>query len=169
MPKTSSKRKEKKKIVKKRKQKPPLKAIKKTTKKRVKKEKERFVEAIGRRKTATTRVRIFPKSKEKEFFINKKKANVYFPDFELQEIIFAPLRKTGLQDKFKIEALVKGGGKRGQAEAILLGLSRAIIKIDQKYRDILRAAGYLTRDPRMKERKKFGLKKARRAPQWQKR
>ncbi|MCZ2845878.1 MAG: 30S ribosomal protein S9, partial [Candidatus Bathyarchaeota archaeon] len=126
------------------------------------------MEAVGRRKTATARVRIFPSIKEKTFLVNKKEATLYFTDFELQKNIFSPLEKTGLLNKFKVEILVRGGGKRGQAEAVILGLSRSLVNMDSKLREILRSSGYLTRDPRMKERKKFGLKKARRAPQWQK-
>jgi small subunit ribosomal protein S9 len=145
------------------KEKPPAK------KKIIKEEKDKYIEAIGRRKTASARVRIFPKVKEKVFLVNKKELNLYFTDLELKSIILSPLEKTNSLDKFKIEILTRGGGKRGQAEAILLGLSRALVKMNEKLRGVLRAAGCLTRDPRMKERKKFGLKKARRAPQWQKR
>lgn len=132
--------------------------------------KEKYVEAIGRRKTATCRVRVFPNlDKKGEFIVNEKVLEHYFPDFKLQKIVFSPLKKTDFLNKFKIEAKVRGGGKRGQAEAIRLGLSKALIKIDKNLRESLRNAGYLTRDPRIKERKKFGLKKARKAPQWQKR
>lgn len=132
--------------------------------------KKEYIEEIGRRKTATARVRIFPKSKEKsQFLVNKKEATLFFPEFELQKILFLPLKKTNFFNKFKIEAKVEGGGKRGQAEALQLGLARALIKIDKNLREILGSEGYLKRDPRMKERKKFGLKKARKAPQWSKR
>jgi len=130
-----------------------------------------YIRAIGRRKTAVAEVRIFPKAEEKGFFVNKKEPNKYFPEFELQKIIFAPLKKTNLDllKKGRIEALVRGGGKRGQAEALMLGIARALVKLYPETKKILKAQGYLTRDPRMKERKKFGLKKARRAPQWSKR
>lgn len=132
--------------------------------------KKEYIEEIGRRKTATARVRIFPKSKEKsQFLVNKREVITYFPEFELQKIIFLPLKKTDFFNKFKIETKVEGGGKRGQAEALQLGLARALIKIDKNLREILRSEGYLKRDPRMTERKKFGLKKARKAPQWSKR
>jgi len=156
-------KKKEKKLERKVKEKPPAK------KKIAKEEKGKYIEAIGRRKTASARVRIFPKVKKKVFLVNKKELNIYFTDLELKNIILSPLEKTNSLDKFKIEILTKGGGKRGQAEAILLGLSRALVKMNEKLRGVLRAAGCLTRDPRMKERKKFGLKKARRAPQWQKR
>jgi len=130
---------------------------------------EKYIEAVGRRKTASARVRIFQQSKDKTFFVNKKEVNYYFPNFELQKIIFSPLNKTNLENKFKIEVSVKGGGRRGQAEAVRLGIARALVQIDEKLRGNLKSLGYLTRDPREKERKKFGLKGARRAPQWHKR
>jgi len=141
----------------------------KTPSREQKKEVEKYIEAIGRRKTASARVRIFQNPKEKIFLVNKKEARLYFPDFELQNIIFSPLKKTNSENKFKIETQVRGGGKRGQAEAIRLGIARVLFQIDEKLKGILKSAGYLTRDPREKERKKFGLKGARRAPQWSKR
>ncbi|MFH0987350.1 MAG: 30S ribosomal protein S9 [Patescibacteria group bacterium] len=127
------------------------------------------MEAIGRRKTAVARVRLFPEIKEKTFLINKKKSDIYFSDFELQKIVSSPLEKTNLIDNFRIEIQVRGGGKRGQAEAVRLALSRVLVKKDEKLREILRTVGYMTRDSREVERKKFGRKKARRSPQWSKR
>lgn len=128
-----------------------------------------YIGAIGRRKTATAQVRIFPNDKEKNFLINGIKLQNYFPEFERQKIVLAPLKKTNFIDKFKIEVRVKGGGKKAQGEAIRLGIARALVKMDANLREVLRTQGYLTRDPRIKERKKFGLKKARKAPQWSKR
>lgn len=149
----------------------PSETVKK--KEKVKKETTKYLKTIGRRKTAIAQVRIFSKAKEKgKFLINKKNAEDYFPDLELKKIVFSPFKKTdssSLLIEGKIEVLVKGGGKRGQAEAVRLAISRNLVKADSKLRKVLRSHGYLTRDPREKERKKFGLKKARKAPQWQKR
>ncbi len=128
-----------------------------------------YIEAIGRRKSATSRVRIFPQNKEKIFLINGMKMQDYFPEFDRQKIVLAPLKKTNIVDKFKIEVKVEGGGKKAQSEAIRLGIARSLVKMDNNLSEILKSQGYLTRDPRMKERKKFGLKKARKAPQWSKR
>jgi small subunit ribosomal protein S9 len=153
-----------------RKEKKPI-SKKLAKKKEEKKEisKPNYIEAIGRRKTATCRVRIFPKSKEKTFLINKKEINYYFPESERQKIVLSPLQKTNLLDKFKIEVRAKGGGKKGQSEAIRLGLARVLLKVDSHLRQILKSQDYLTCNSRVKERKKFGLKKARKAPQWSKR
>lgn len=138
-----------------------------------KKEKEiKYIEAIGRRKTSTARVRFYESKEEKgKIIVNKEEFLKYFPVLDLQKTILAPIEKTEnfILEKGKIEILVKGGGKRGQADAIQLGIARLILKIEPKYKTILKANGFLRRDPRMVERKKFGLKKARRAPQWQKR
>lgn len=131
-----------------------------------------YIRTIGRRKKAIANIKIFSETEEKkEFLINKKNIKVYFSDFELQKIVFAPLKKTNsdLQQKGRIEVSVKGGGKKGQAEAIRLAVSRALIKINPDLREILKSQKYLTCDSRVKERKKFGLKKARKAPQWSKR
>jgi small subunit ribosomal protein S9 len=93
----------------------------------------------------------------------------YFPDESLQATFVAPLKETGTQDNFKVSVLVKGGGISSQAGAIRLGIARALIKFDIEFRATLKANGFLTRDARKVERKKPGLKKARRAPQWSKR
>jgi len=130
--------------------------------------KERYIEAVGRRKTAVARVRIFPEG-EKDFIVNEKKLNDYFPYFAHQKIVLAPLELTNCLSSFKIQVKVKGGGIHSQAEAIRHGLARALISFNPDFFKRLKKAGYLTRDPRMKERKKFGLKRARKAPQWQKR
>jgi len=93
----------------------------------------------------------------------------YFPTFELQQIAKAALEKMKCLDKFRILAKVKGGGLHSQAEAIRHGIARALVLFNPDFRKRLKNAGYLIRDSRMRERKKFGLKRARRAPQWQKR
>ncbi len=128
----------------------------------------KFWQGVGRRKTAIAVVKVF-KTKEPAFLINEKPLEQYFPLFEYQKIAKSPLELLGIEGKFKILAQVSGGGHPSQAEAIRLGLSRALVLINQNYRKKLKKAGFLKRDPRVKERKKPGLKKARRAPQWQKR
>ena len=129
---------------------------------------EKYYEAVGRRKTSIARVRLFSKG-EKLFLVNAKPIEKYFPTFELQEIAKAPLEKMKCLDKFRISAKVKGGGLHAQAEAIRHGIAQALILFNPDFRKRLKKAGYLTRDARMRERKKFGLKRARKAPQWQKR
>lgn len=161
------------KTVKRKKIKETKKEEKKVEKKLKKEEKRKYIEGIGRRKTSTARVRIFElknsKSEEEKITINNKDYKIYFPIKEYQKIITSPLKRVKIKKPIEISVLVKGGGTTGQAEAIRLGLSRALVKLDQKFYEPLKRADLLTRDPRMKERKKFGLKRARRAPQWQKR
>lgn len=128
----------------------------------------RYFEVVGRRKTATARVRLFPGSK-KEFLVNGKDYKKYFSTPELQEKAISALQKMKSEDKFSVSAKVKGGGINAQAEAIRHGISRALVEFNPDFKKRLRKAGYLTRDPRMRERKKFGLKRARKAPQWSKR
>ncbi|PCI90491.1 30S ribosomal protein S9 [Candidatus Kaiserbacteria bacterium] len=129
--------------------------------------KDTYIEAVGRRKTATARVRLFPAAKT-SFVINERKAEDYFPTEHLQKTLQDAFAKVeGIA--FKVSAKVMGGGIPAQAEAIRLGIARALVKDDITRRGDLKAAGYLKRDPRMKERKKFGLRSARRAPQWSKR
>tara|TARA_B100000900_G_C20524042_1_gene693417 strand:- start:20 stop:418 length:399 start_codon:yes stop_codon:yes gene_type:complete len=128
---------------------------------------EKYIEAVGRRKTATARIRLFPAQKT-TYVVNDKNADEYFPTAHLQKIIKdALIVAEGVA--FKVSAKVMGGGVPAQAEAIRLGIARALVKDDKMRRKDLKAAGYLKRDPRMKERKKFGLRSARRAPQWSKR
>ncbi|MFH1657571.1 MAG: 30S ribosomal protein S9 [bacterium] len=126
------------------------------------------MEATGRRKTSTARVRIWTRG-DKELLVNNKPYESYFQTFELRETVTAALKKMKCFDKFKVSIIVKGGGIFSQAEAIRHALSRALVKFNPDFRKRLKKAGYLTRDPRMRERKKFGLKRARRAPQWTKR
>ena len=125
--------------------------------------------AVGRRKSAIARVRIMSeKSNGISITINDKDYKLYLPYFEWQQDLLAPLKITG-QDKIAISVRVKGGGIKGQVDAIVNGLAKALLKIDENFRAALRKEGLLTRDSRIKERKKPGLKKARRAPQWSKR
>ncbi len=129
--------------------------------------KEKYVEAVGRRKTAVARVRL-AKGKG-EIMVNDRKLEEYFPLSRLRLVLEAPLERLKLKDKVGISAKVMGGGLIAQAEALRHGISRAIVKQTPEMKLQLRAFGFLTRDPRMVERKKYGLKKARRAPQWAKR
>lgn len=140
------------------------KKVKTTTKKSL-----RYIEEIGRRKTATARVRIYPKSGEMNNLINGKSVEKYFPTKELQGTTISPFEKLDCLGKFEFTVIVKGGGIVSQAEAVRHGISKALTTHDPENRIRLKSTGYLTRDPRMRERKKFGLKRARRAPQWSKR
>jgi small subunit ribosomal protein S9 len=134
---------------------------------------KKYFEAVGRRKTAVARVRIFlreNKEKEQEFFlINEKSLKDYFPVFELQETVFSPLRAVDCFNLFKISVRVVGGGFSSQADAIKHGIAKALVLFDSNFKQILKKLGFLTRDSRIRERKKFGLKRARHAPQWSKR
>lgn len=153
------------------KKKPAKKPTKKPVKEPVKKvapKKKEYIWATGKRKRAVATVRYLPAAKG-EFVINRKPLKKYFPYFDFQQIVLAPLKLVGLEDKGVIIVKVKGGGVRSQAESIRLGISRALIKHNSDLRKALKKAGFLTRDARIKERKKFGLKRARRAPQWSKR
>ncbi len=129
---------------------------------------ESYFQAIGRRKTSVARVRLFTKG-NKEFIINDKSFEEYFPTLELRESCIAPLKKMKCNDIFKITVKVQGGGINSQMEAVRHGISRALVTFNPDFKKRLRRAGYLTRDPRQRERKKPGLKRARRAPQWKKR
>jgi len=129
---------------------------------------DRYLETVGRRKTAVARVRLFTQG-EKSILVNKKPYQDYFPTLELQQVVTASLETMKSLDKFRISVKVMGGGIHAQAEAVRHGISRALVDFNPDFRKRLRKAGFLTRDPRMRERKKFGLKRARRAPQWAKR
>lgn len=130
--------------------------------------KGKFIKAVGRRKTALAQVRLFKNGKGK-IIINDKKFEDCFPTTDLKNIIKKPIKIAGLENQLDFSILIKGGGKHGQAEAIQHGISRALLALDKKLKPILKAEKLLTRDPRKKERKKPGLKKARRAEQWSKR
>ena len=128
-----------------------------------------YIEAIGRRKTATARVRITPAGKN-AFTVNGKALAAYFPTEALQTTAKDSLIRSKLENiKFNVSAVVKGGGVQAQAEAVRHGVARALLDFDSELRKTLKKLGFLKRDPRKKERKKFGLKKARKAPQWSKR
>ena len=121
----------------------------------------------GRRKSSAARVYLTPGTGK--ITINKTDIDEYFGLETLKVVVRQPLSATETLDKFDVQVNVKGGGYTGQAGAIRHGIARALVEADAEYRPVLKAAGYLTRDPRMKERKKYGLKSARRAPQFSKR
>jgi small subunit ribosomal protein S9 len=121
----------------------------------------------GRRKSSVARVYLRPGTGK--ITVNKKDIDDYFGQDILKMIIMQPLTATETTEKFDIYVNVQGGGYSGQAGAIKHGIARALLNVDPEYRVTLKKAGYLTRDPRMKERKKYGLKAARRAPQFSKR
>ena len=121
----------------------------------------------GRRKSSVARVYLVPGTGK--VTINKEDMDKYFGLETLKVIVRQPLELTGTADKFDVLVNVKGGGYTGQAGAIRHGIARALLTVDEEYRPALKKAGFVTRDPRMKERKKYGLKKARRAPQFSKR
>lgn len=125
-----------------------------------------YIEAVGRRKTASARVRL-ASAKATSIVVNNKNATEYFPLAIMIDAVNAPFKTVG--GAYAVTALVKGGGQKAQAEAVRLGISRALVEMESSYRKDLKVKGYLKRDPRAKERKKFGLKAARRAPQWSKR
>lgn len=121
----------------------------------------------GRRKNAIARVYLVPGAGK--VVINTKPIDEYFGRRTLEMIVRQPMELTGADSRFDVRAKVLGGGTSGQAGAILMGIARALIQADPNLRPPLKKAGFLTRDPRMKERRKYGLKKARRAPQFSKR
>ncbi|MAG12611.1 30S ribosomal protein S9 [bacterium] len=130
----------------------------------------KYIEAVGRRKSAVARVRITEnKSGKGTLVVNEKNVVEYFPTTGTQITAREALSKVKGVNKFNTTALIKGGGKSAQAEALRHGLARALVKHDGELRDKLKKAGFLKRDPRAKERKKFGKKKARKSPQWSKR
>ncbi|MEA3449560.1 MAG: 30S ribosomal protein S9 [Patescibacteria group bacterium] len=129
--------------------------------------KGKYVSVTGHRKTAVARIRIYKNGKG-IIVINDVKLSDYFPA-QLQIILRQPLKLTGHLKDYDLSIRVTGGGKKGQTEAVRHSIVKALIKIDKDTKDALKAKGWLTRDSRKKERKKPGLKKARRAPQWSKR
>ncbi|MBI3632022.1 MAG: 30S ribosomal protein S9 [Candidatus Vogelbacteria bacterium] len=133
--------------------------------------KNRYFEAVGRRKTSTARVRLSSTESAKNvMLVNTRDVKDYFPTTELRNIVNAPFETVGdAKYKFGVTVIVHGGGIHSQAEAVRHGVSRALIGFDLELRKILKKAKMLKRDPRSKERRKFGLKKARKAPQWSKR
>ncbi len=132
------------------------------------KKKGHYIEAVGRRKTSVARVRLFDTVKG-GIIVNGKDFFLYFPTVNLQRIVQEPLKETQFLQKFAIEVKVNGGGISSQAGAIRHGIARVLEKYQPDLRKPLKHLGFLKRDSRMKERRKFGLKKARKAPQWSKR
>jgi small subunit ribosomal protein S9 len=127
-----------------------------------------YYEGVGRRKAATARVRLYPGG-EGNIVINDRPLDDYFRRGMDVILLRKPLEVTDMADRFDVSVLVEGGGVRGQAGAVQLGIARALLEVDPELRPPLRQGGYLTRDARVKERKKPGLKKARKAPQYTKR
>lgn len=132
------------------------------------KKEEKYIPAIGRRKSATAQVRITPDSKM-TYVINGKGIDDYFSVEELRKVVKAPFSAVETKDEFHVSVVVTGGGISAQADSIRHGIARALIKYNDELRGDLKSAGYLKRDPRRKERKKPGLKKARKRPAWSKR
>ncbi|MDD5146381.1 MAG: 30S ribosomal protein S9 [Candidatus Pacebacteria bacterium] len=130
--------------------------------------KTKYFEAVGRRKTSVARVRLFTQGK-KDVTVNDKPYEDYFKLDAFQKEVVAPLQKINCLGKFGLSIRVSGGGLSGQAEADRHGVARALVLLNPYFKKRLKKSGYLTRDPRMRERKKPGLKRARRAPQWSKR
>lgn len=128
----------------------------------------KYLEAVGRRKTSIARVRLAA-GKTTTMSVNDKPLAKYFPTKELQDIAVESLKELKSPEHFGISVKVRGGGSHSQAEAIRHGLARTLVAYDISWRKSLKPAGFLKRDPRAKERRKFGLKKARKAPQWSKR
>jgi small subunit ribosomal protein S9 len=129
---------------------------------------KKYIETIGRRKTSIARARMTPAAKS-SFVINGKSVEDYFKVKEQVAIATDAITKTPMEQKFAVTVMVKGGGVNGQAEATRHAIARGLITFDLALRGNLKKAGYLKRDPRAKERRKFGLKKARKSPQWSKR
>lgn len=127
-----------------------------------------YIFSVGRRKASVARIRYY-KNGQGEVIINGKDFKEYFPYFEFQNTVLEPIILANNQGIGKFTIKVVGGGIRGQAESIRLGISRALLLNDENLRNTLKSKKLLTRDSRVKERKKYGLRKARRAPQWQKR
>ena len=123
--------------------------------------------AVGRRKKAVARVRLIPG--EGNITVNKRNLDEYFGLETLKTVVRQPLTLTETAGRFDVVVSVRGGGFTGQAGAIRHGIARALVKADEELKPAIKKAGYLTRDPRMTERKKYGLKKARKAPQFSKR
>ena len=125
------------------------------------------IQSTGRRKTSVARLRLVEGNRS--FIVNTKSIEKYFPHLTLQKLLYQPFETVDVAPDYTITATVTGGGSHGQAEAIRLALSRALIELDPSYRPSLRSKGFLTRDARMVERKKYGRKKARKRFQFSKR
>lgn len=133
-------------------------------------EDRQYHEGIGRRKRASARVRIYKDEQASgEFEVNEKDVREYFPRYGDYDVLLGPLVDAELVGQVDVTVLIEGGGITGQTDAVRLGLARALVEYDENLRNALRAGGHLTRDPRVKERKKPGLKRARKAPTYTKR
>ncbi len=128
-----------------------------------------YFEAVGRRKTAVARVRLHTGAKKMSYTINERPIESYFPTEELAQTVRDAFVTTELKDSFDVTMKIQGGGAHAQAEAARHGIARALTIFDPELRTKLKKAGFLKRDPRSVERKKPGLKKARKSPQWSKR
>ena len=138
-----------------------------TANKNLKSKHNEYFESVGRRKTSIARVRIF--NEKGGTVINGKPVEEYFHTADEKKIASDALSFLKFEGKYSVSAKINGGGIHSQAEALRHGIARALIKMDESLRSGLKKEGFLRRDPRMKERRKFGLKKARKAPQWAKR
>jgi small subunit ribosomal protein S9 len=127
----------------------------------------KYFQANGRRKTATAQVRLSEGSGK--IVVNGKPFEAFFTTEELRGVVVRPLKEVGKTDKFDVSIKTVGGGMVGQADASRLGIARALVEMEAELKTVLKAAGLMTRDPRKKERKKFGKRGARRSPQWRKR
>jgi len=129
---------------------------------------KRYIEKMGRRKTSSARVRITPATKM-SVVINNKPVEEYFPTVDMQTVVNEPFTVSQTAQKFTITVVAKGGGIHSQAEAVRHGIAQALVEFDIDNKTTIKKAKLLTRDSRAKERRKFGLKKARKSPQWSKR
>lgn len=129
---------------------------------------EKYYQSVGRRRTAVAQVRLFPNGTGK-ITVNDKDIKEYFKTDATHQLIWAPLITVGKKDDVDITVRVVGGGQVGQAGAVRMGIARALVTYDESLKTTIKAEGYLTRDARKKERKKFGKRGARRSPQWRKR
>lgn len=129
---------------------------------------DRYFEGVGRRKTAIARVKLFTRG-DRTITVNGRTVDGYFPTPTMREMAKAALTKMNVEDKFRVVTMIQGGGPSAQAEAMRHGTARALLLFNPEFRKRLKRAGFLTRDPRMVERKHPGKKKARRSPQWSKR
>ncbi|MEK7620510.1 MAG: 30S ribosomal protein S9 [Patescibacteria group bacterium] len=128
----------------------------------------KYIESIGRRKEAVARVRLHHGGTG-TIKINDRELVEYLPLEIMQQAVISPLKETGMENVFDITVVVKGGGVHGQADAIRLGIARGLVDFNPEFRGTLKKVGFLSRDARVRERKKFGHKSARRSPQWSKR
>lgn len=128
----------------------------------------KYIHGLGRRKQATAQVRLFQNGTG-NIVINERPFKTYFPLFTMQQSVNAPFVATGTEGKFDVKVTVVGGGVHGQADSVKLGIARALVELNPDYRASMKKQGLLTRDARVRERKKYGKKSARRSPQWAKR